>query len=416
MTDRRGNAGVFAICDLRSAILLAILLIAGLAACSRMSKDIETYRIEPKSFVRRVTAEGNLKAVKATPISAPQGAPGALKVAWIADDGTVLRKDQLVVRFDATEYEQLLLSGNEDRLGTSTKLIKTNTQARATSSNLRRDASQAQNELDTAKRFRVKPEDEEIFSRYQRIESEVDQALAAEKKSYAMNVLGVRETLVGADRDLLNIEDRKAGLKIEKAEQGLKATEVRAPHDGILVLQRDWRGEIPRVGSNLWSGAMIGEIPDLKEMKAEVFVLEADAAGLAVGQKATAWLESNSRLKFTGSISQVDKLARPRLRGVPVQFFGVTITLDSTDPKTMKPGSRVRAVLDVENRTNAIVIPRQALFEKEGKKIVYRRKGTGFEPVDVVVASSSAGRVVIGRGIIAGDEIALEDPTSHESR
>jgi multidrug efflux pump subunit AcrA (membrane-fusion protein) len=61
-------------------------------------------------------------------------------------------------------------------------------------------------------------------------------------------------------------------------------------------------------------------------------------------------------------------------------------------------------------------IPRQALFEKEGKKLVYRRKDGKFEPVVVTIGSSSAGRVVVTRGLIAGDELALEDPTKDDER
>ena len=114
-------------------------------------------------------------------------------------------------------------------------------------------------------------------------------------------------------------------------------------------------------------------------MKAEVFVLEADAAGLAPDEKASVTLESNPNVAYSGKITQLDKLARPRVRGVPVQYFGVTITLDKTDPRVMKPGTRVRAVLDVENRAKAFAIPRQALFEKDGKKIVYRRHGSKYD-------------------------------------
>ena len=109
----------------------------------------------------------------------------------------------------------------------------------------------------------------------------------------------------------MGIESKKADLKIRNAQQGLHALELRAPYDGILVLQRDWRGDLPRVGATVWQGSPIGEIPDLKAMKAEVFVLEADAAGLAVGQKARVALESNSVVTYGGKISQIDKLARP---------------------------------------------------------------------------------------------------------
>ncbi|HEX6178739.1 MAG TPA: HlyD family efflux transporter periplasmic adaptor subunit, partial [Thermoanaerobaculia bacterium] len=153
------------------------------------------------------------------------------------------------------------------------------------------------------------------------------------------------------------------------------------------------------------------EIPELNEMKAEVFVLEADAAGLAADQKATVWLESDPGVKYAGKVSSLDKLARPRMRGVPVQYFGVTVSLDRTDTKKMKPGARVRAVLEVENLESAFAIPRQAMFEKDGKKIVYRRRNGSFEPVEVTISSSSAGRVVVTKGLEKGDELALQDPS-----
>ncbi|MGZ7032384.1 MAG: efflux RND transporter periplasmic adaptor subunit, partial [Thermoanaerobaculia bacterium] len=368
----------------------------------------------PATFLRRVTAEGNLKAVKATPVTAPMDAPGAMKIGWIADDGTLVKSGDVVVRFDPTDFQQLLLTGNEDRSTATNSLSKTNAQAQTTRVNLQRDASQAQRELESAKRFKF--DDAEVFSRYQRVEAEVDQHLAGDKKEYAQNVLHVRDQLARTERDLLGIEDKKAGLKIKQAEQGLHALEIRAPHDGLLVLQRDWRGEGPRVGGTAWPGMPLGEIPDLQTMKAEVFVLEADAAGLAMGQKATVTLDSAPGVSYPAKVTQIDKLARPRMRGVPVQYFGVTLTLDRTDIKTMKPGSRVLALIELENRPNAFAIPRQAIFDKDGKKIVYRRHGSAFDAVPVTIASSSAGRVVVTKGIAKGDELALLDPASRAEK
>ena len=376
-------------------------------ACHR--EAVPTFTAQPAQFARRVTADGVLKAVKATPLSAPMSVPQSLRIASIADDGSLVKKDDVVVTFDPTDFQKDLLGGNEDRASVTNKVTKTATLASVTRTNLKRDAHQAQDELISAKQFKF--DDAEVFSRYQRIESEIDQTLAGDKKEHAENVLGVRDKLSKADRDLLTIEEKKAGLKIRNAQQGLHSLELRAPYDGILVLQRDWRGDIPRVGNNVWPGQTLGEIPDLQAMKAEVFVLEADAAGLAVGQKATVRLESNPTTPYTGKITQVDKLARPRFRGVPVQYFGVTVALDRTDRIVMKPGARVRAVLEIENRANVFSIPRQALFEKEGKKLVYRRHGEKFDPVPVEIATSTPGRVVVTKGITRGDELALRDPT-----
>jgi multidrug efflux pump subunit AcrA (membrane-fusion protein) len=381
-----------------------------LLACHRDS--IPTFKVEPVQFTRRVTAEGVLKSTKATPLTAPHEVPSPVKIAWIADDGTAVKKDDIVMRFDPSDFQNDLLGGREDRQSVDNKIRKGDTLATTTRTNLRRDARQAQDELLAARRFKF--DDAEVFSRYQRIEAAIDETLAGDKKQHAENVLRVRDALARADRDLLSIEEKKAGLKIRNAEQGLRALELRAPYEGILVLQRDWRGDIPRVGNTCWPGMPLGEIPDLRSMKAEVFVLEADAAGLAVGQKASVALESNPLTRYSGKISQVDKLARPRVRGVPVQYFGVTVLLDRTDPGVMKPGARVRALLEIENRRNAFSIPRQALFEKEGKRLVYRKRGSRFEPVPVEIATSSPGRVVVTKGLARGDELAMRDPTSVE--
>jgi HlyD family secretion protein len=384
-------------------------LTALLAACSRKTDDIATFKVEPMTFARRVTAEGTLKPVKATPLAVPQNATSPMKVSWIADDGALLHKGDVVARFDAAEFEDLLLRGNEDRSTATNKLEKANAESAATRTNLGRDARLAQSELEAAQRFKF--DDAEIFSRYARIEAEVDQNLASSRKRHAVEVLGVRENLSRVEHDLLAIEDRRAGIKIKQAEEGLQALQISAPHDGILVLQRNWRGDMSRVGDTMWRGQPIGEIPELTSMQAEVFVLEADAAGLAIDQKATLFLEADSRTMFKGKIKSVDKVARPRIPRQPVQYFGVTVELERTDPRLMKPGARVRATLEIENQSNAFAIPRQALFEKEGKKLVYRKKNDAFEPVEVTIGSSSAGRVVVTKGLAKNDEIALEDPT-----
>ena len=94
--------------------------------------------------------------------------------------------------------------------------------------------------------------------------------------------------------------------------------------------------------------------------------------------------------------------------------LGVTLDLDRTDPMVMKPGARVRAVLEVENRTNAFSIPRQAVFEKNGKKMVYVKRRDRFTPSEVTIGTSSPGRVVVTRGVAKGDALALTDPTKKE--
>jgi HlyD family secretion protein len=56
-----------------------------------------------------------------------------------------------------------------------------------------------------------------------------------------------------------------------------------------------------------------------------------------------------------------------------------------------------------------LTIPRQALFQKNGKSIVYLRTGQRFEPREVKVTNRSESRVAI-EGPPEGAEVALVNP------
>jgi multidrug efflux pump subunit AcrA (membrane-fusion protein) len=122
-------------------------------------------------------------------------------------------------------------------------------------------------------------------------------------------------------------------------------------------------------------------------------------------------LESRPDVTWPAEIRRVDPLAKPRLRGSPVQYFAVILKLAKTDPQAMKPGQRVRATLILQEQEKAIAVPRQAVSEQDGKKIVYVRRSGRFEPVEVSLGPASMGRVVVEKGIAPGDEVALIDPT-----
>jgi hypothetical protein len=77
----------------------------------------------------------------------------------------------------------------------------------------------------------------------------------------------------------------------------------------------------------------------------------------------------------------------------------------------MKPGQRVRAVIRLEEAEGVVAIPRGALFEKDGKRVVYRREGGDFVPVEVTVGRNSVSRIVVETGLHPGDHVALRDPS-----
>ena len=95
-------------------------------------------------------------------------------------------------------------------------------------------------------------EDPDIFSRQDIIRNELDRNVASKRIETTDAVRTVREGAAQVDLDLLGIDRRKAGIAIDRAKKGLDALEIEAPHDGILVYQRDWRGEMKKVGDSVW--------------------------------------------------------------------------------------------------------------------------------------------------------------------
>jgi HlyD family secretion protein len=397
-----------------AAVLVTVACLAFWGRSGGQGGEVPLYTVKRSDFIRQVTAEGVLESEKATPISVSPQIDQPVKIGWIADDFTPVKAGDVVVQFDPTDFESALDLGQTDLTRTENKQVKASTTSTATRRNLERDRDQAELELEAAQNFSVR--DAEIFSRYELIQSDIDEGLALGRKQYATDVMGIRSQLSAAERELISIEQRKADQKIGNARKALQSLVMTAPHDGILVLKRDWRGDLPRVGATIFRGFTIGEIPDLDEMKAEVFALEADAGGIAVDQKARIWLESDPSTIYGATVSRVDKMAKPRQRGVPVQYFGVTLKLDQSGTANMKPGARVRATIELAREDNAVTIPRQALFEEKGEKFVWIARGKKFERRIVETGATSAGRIVVTSGLEEGDSIALAPPPGVEEK
>jgi HlyD family secretion protein len=377
------------------------------------ASNVPTLALRKQPYRVEVTAQGNLKSAVATPITAPTDVHERMTIAWIVEDGAPVKKGQLVARFDPSDFEKRLTEGREDEASAGHKVAKGKAQQDATDRNFTKDVDISEKELAHAKAFQSK--DSEIFSRMDIIESAIDADLAEQKRQHAETKKDLKGKLSNTDLDLNGIERKKAGLKIQRAQAALGAIEIRAPHDGVMALERDWTGELPRVGQTVWPGMKLGEIPDTDAMEAEVFVLEADAGSLAKGQKAEVTLDAHPEKSFRAEVSKVDPLAKPIYSGVPVQYFTATLSLKKSDPAFMKPGQRVKATILLEDREAALVVPRQALFEREGKTVAFRKNFFGgFTAVPVTASPAMSGRVVVTEGLRQGDVVALLDPS--ESR
>jgi len=77
----------------------------------------------------------------------------------------------------------------------------------------------------------------------------------------------------------------------------------------------------------------------------------------------------------------------------------------------LRPGLLGDVQIIVEKIPNALHIPAQAVFEKEGRRVVYVKSGSGFEPRPITTSKRSESVFVVSDGLKRGEVIALADPT-----
>jgi multidrug efflux pump subunit AcrA (membrane-fusion protein) len=76
----------------------------------------------------------------------------------------------------------------------------------------------------------------------------------------------------------------------------------------------------------------------------------------------------------------------------------------------LKPGMTTGNKMIVREIPNVIFVPIESIFEKNGKKIVFVKNGSGFDLREVEVGDKGEDYIIIRSGLRVGEEVALVDP------
>jgi hypothetical protein len=167
-----------------------------------------------------------------------------------------------------------------------------------------------------------------------------------------------------------------------------------------------------RVGDTVSSGRVVVDIFDMSTMEVRATVNEQERANVAVGQTARIEADAVPGLTPKARVSAVAGLGRADNRMGPLRQFDVTLELVNPDPR-LRPGTTVRALVDAGTVDKVLLMPRQALFEVDGKPTVYMRSGgaDAFVPRQVKVLRRTESQVAV-EGLDEGAEVALVDPVA----
>lgn len=393
--------------SLRNSLLVCSLV--WIAGCSQQASDgVLTMDVSRADFKVDIPATGELEASESTSVNVPVGLRGPQSLAWILENFSRVKAGDVVARMDPTRehYRLKMEQFDFDKLSfdsqMQTEKDKTISQTLSTGTRVTSE------EKALAERFFS--DDERVYTKIEIIDQMRNQDYLVAKMHYFDWGLDQHGDQAAAEQELIKLRQKGHSAKINRYENNLNQMEIIAPHDGLFVYQAGWDGSFPVVGDMMWSGFSIGLLPDTSVMQAKLFVQESEAAGLAIGKMATVYLDAYPDKPFTGKVTQVDALAKPKEKDSPVNYFQFTISLDKTLVAIMQPGRQVKAQVHLLNLQDVLTVPNQALFQKEGQYWVYLKTSAGFIKQPVTPGSRSLNRTVITDGLNQGDVIALTTP------
>jgi len=226
--------------------------------------------------------------------------------------------------------------------------------------------------------------------------------------------IGEKATLKVSDLEL-----QTAKVELKRAETNADKMIIKAPMDGLVVMQNTFRGGefgLIQQGDQVFPGQMFMQIVDQSSMVVNATVNQVDVQSMRLGQRAKVrfdafpGLELKARVVMIGAITKSAGMRASFKKDIPVR-----LKLEQLDPRVIPDLSVSADVVLDETTESATVVPAEALQlsggEAGSKPFVHVRNAAGvWERRTVEVAVVNYTHAAIRSGLKPGEVVALEPP------
>ncbi len=377
---------------------------------SKKDIGVQTYEIKKGKFYIDIVETGELNATRSKNVFSPaiSWRYGMLKINSLVEDGSDVKKGDILVLFDPSEIYKARIDANANleiaQADYNKLLAEQESRIQELVSNLKINEisyeiakiklEQASYEADvTKKEIELNLEKTEIDLKKARNEIENQKKIHKEE--------GVQS--------LLRIKQLKS--EVNKANETLKKLIVTSPGDGIAIINKNRRTRNKwQVGDQPWPGSALIQLPDLNELKVETEINEVDIAKIKLGQPAEIRLDAFSEIVYPGKVTSVATLAKFKDEEKSnIKVFPIEVILDEIS-KELLPGMTVSCRIIVDEMEDMLYIPIEALFKEPTGSFVYLKSGKGFKKVPVVTGMANNDYIIISEGVDKGDVVALSLP------
>jgi multidrug efflux pump subunit AcrA (membrane-fusion protein) len=202
-------------------------------------------------------------------------------------------------------------------------------------------------------------------------------------------------------------------IEVDRADANVKKMTVKAPMDGIVVMQSIVRnGEFGQIreGDQVAAGQPFVSIVDPTSMVLNATVNQVDAEKLRLGMKAVIHLDAYPDIELPGTLVGIGAMAKAStFRARFVGEIPVRLKLEKTDSRVI-PDLTGSAEIILNSERDTMMAPLSAVFSEEGGSYVYVQGAEGWIKKKVELGLPSFTMVAIRTGLQKGDVVALQRP------
>jgi HlyD family secretion protein len=397
-------------------VAIAATFATGAPVLPERRSAVPTAKVVKGPLKLTVYATGELRAGRTMNMMAPP-AGGSLRIVKLLATGAAVKKDDPVIEFDAADQVFAVEQAKSDLAEAEQQIVKMRADTAV-------QASQDKLNMLTARYDVRRGELDAVGNEFIGAIDAQKNVLTLEEARRRLKQLeddsGSRTATTNAAIAVVEERRNKARMAMERAQGIIDNLVVKAPIDGVVSVKENRDGQffffsgmvLPqyREGDTTFSGRNIADIVENGKMEVRAKVTETDRDNLKADQKAEVLIDALPGRTFT---AKVGALSGGASRGnffetSAVRQFDIGLALDQLDPQ-MRAGASLRVVIDGQELASAVHVPRQAIFEKNGKNYVFLQIGERFDRRDVQVVNRTESRAVIS-GLNEGDVIALVDP------
>ena len=357
-----------------------------------------------------LVAQGELEAVRSTPIVATAKTQKPQVIAWIAAQYSYVKKGDVIARFDGIPFQLEVDEAEYEINKLMINRAKKQRELGLSMEDFNNEEALVDYEYLMAQKFNI--DDPMLYTKIEMIDASDNEEFLQAKSEHIIKMEGYQQDKSVSEFGLIDSQSLLQSAKVEMNRSNLSQLEVRAPHAGIVVLKKSWDGSVPQAGKSVFPGTKLASLPDLSQMKAKIYIPEIEAIGIKKHQQVKIILHAFPDLTFTGQITQISKTAQPKKRDNPVKYFIITVILNEQDELRLLPGQRLDATIYTSDQKHSIVVPIQTIFRENNNNWVYLKdKNTGeFNKKSINTGLCSTSQCVIKSGLVENDIIALIKP------